>query len=179
MQSDEKGKWKDILESKYGTVDGSIHCHRKFQSWWWRDISKACGEGDEVGWYQQALSWKIGYANKARFWEDAWVENVNISTLFPRLHSLSLDQGLKVGEVGEWGELGWQWRHNWRRSMFVWESVLEDDLLRYLAKGALNKEANDCIVWGGEVSGAFLVKSSYACLTNQDSGTKEGIFKML
>ena len=29
-----------------------------------------------------------------------WAHNINPKSLFPRLYSLSLDQGMKVGEVG-------------------------------------------------------------------------------
>jgi len=39
--------------------------------------------------------------DNARFWEDVRVGNNNLITLYPRLHSLSLDQGLTAGEVGE------------------------------------------------------------------------------
>jgi len=81
-----------------------------------------------------------------------------------------LDQGLTVAEVSKWGELGWQWRLNWRRGRFERESVLGEDFLRYVAKGTMNKEANDRILWGGDSSGASLVKSAYAYTTNQVSG---------
>jgi len=90
-----------------------------------------------------------------------------------------LDQGLTVAEVGEWGEAGWQWRLKWRRGRFEWEVVLEEDLIRYVANGSLNKEANDRILWRGDSSGAFSVKSAYACVTNQGSGFVNNVFKML
>lgn len=44
----------------------------------------------------------MGVGDKFKFWEDVWVGNNMLMSLYPRLHSISLDQGLMVGEVGEW-----------------------------------------------------------------------------
>jgi len=38
---------------------------------------------------------------------------------------MSLDQGLKVREVGEWVGLDWHWNLRWRRSGFEWEVALQ------------------------------------------------------
>ena len=62
---------------------------------------------------------------------------------------------------------------------FQCESVLEEDLLRYIAKGALNKESKDYVVWGGDSLGAFSVKSTYASMYTQVSGASNDIFKIL
>jgi len=70
LLSEERGKWKEILISKYSMESGHIHLHLKEKSWWWRDLSKACGEGVSTGWFQKAIGWKIGEGDKARFWED-------------------------------------------------------------------------------------------------------------
>ena len=179
LQSDEKGKWKDVLISKYGTTNGNVRSQWKMQSWWWKDLKKVCGEGEGRGWFQQALTWKVGIGDKVRFWEDAWVENVNLKTLYPRLYSLSLEQGLKIVEVGEWGEEGWQWQLEWRRARFEWEVVLEEEMLRYVEKGSMNKEVNDCILWRGDALGVFSVKSAYDCMNSQVSSTTNSVFKML
>jgi len=94
--SDDKGRWKEILDSKYGLNPRCPHISVKYQSWWWRDILKVCREGGGEGWFQEQVGWKIGSGGKIRFWEDVWVGNLNLKTLFPRLFSLSLNQGQKV-----------------------------------------------------------------------------------
>jgi len=53
------------------------------------------------------IGWKLGCGDKIKFWEDVWIGNCNLKTLFPRLYSLSLNQGQKVEEVGVWEESGW------------------------------------------------------------------------
>ncbi|XP_068486393.1 uncharacterized protein [Phaseolus vulgaris] len=69
--SEEKGRWKEMLFSKYG-VD--LECRQasiKVQSWWWRDLQKVCTEGEGEGWFNQQVVWKVGSGDKVRFWEDA------------------------------------------------------------------------------------------------------------
>jgi len=102
--------WPPILQRQtidsnpglsFCTLHGSwkkIFCPGK--SWWWRELSKVCCEGEDVGWFQEALVWKIGSRDKNRFWEDTWVGRSKLITLFLRLYSLSMDQ-LIVGQVEE------------------------------------------------------------------------------
>ena len=121
---------------------GHSELQMKFQSWWWRNLSKVCDEGTKVGWFQ-GVGWKIGVGDKARFWEDAWVDSNNPKTMFPRLYIIYLDQGKKVGEVGVWEESGWCWRLRWRRERFVWESVLVQELEVLITTTTILKEEKD------------------------------------
>ena len=157
------------------------HCQSnvKSQSWWWRDLSKVCGEGEGVGWFQAIIEWKVGVGDKVRFWEDAWVSSNNFKTMFLRLYSISSNQRKKVGEIGEWAESIWQWRLRWRRDMFEWENAKREKLLGALNQVILNKEVNDLQVWGGDASGQFTVKSTYGCLSNHVNGDNNEYFKQL
>jgi len=49
LMSGEQGKCKDILVSKYGLEPGRRGIQVNHQSWWWQDLSKVCGEGEEAG----------------------------------------------------------------------------------------------------------------------------------
>jgi len=68
--SEEKGKWKECLKSKYGMKQDVDHTPLKLQSWWWRDLKKVCREGEGDGWFQKEVGWNVGCGDKARFWED-------------------------------------------------------------------------------------------------------------
>jgi len=92
----------------------------KLQSWWWRDLLKVCKEGGGDGWFQEEVGWKLGSGDKVRFWEDVWVGNSNLKSMFPRLYSLSLNQGQKVEVVGVWEESTWKWTLRWRHGRFEW-----------------------------------------------------------
>ena len=61
-----------------------------------------CKEGGGEGWFQTEIGWRLGCGDKAKFWEDVWVGNTNLKTVFPRLFSISNNQEHKVAEVGMW-----------------------------------------------------------------------------
>jgi len=67
-------------------------------------------------------------------------------------HSISLDKGLKVGEVGKWENSIWKWRLRWRRTRFEWESLQEEKMLRLISTGFLNKETQDRQLWEGDIT---------------------------
>jgi len=58
--SEEKGKWKEILLSKYYSGDGSNQGYGSQHSWWWSDLGKACDEGEGEGWFHNHVAWKVG-----------------------------------------------------------------------------------------------------------------------
>lgn len=55
LVSEKRRKWKEILISKYGIDSGQIHTQTKYQSWWWKNLSKVYGEGEKMGWFQKAI----------------------------------------------------------------------------------------------------------------------------
>jgi len=64
LQGHERGKWKDIINSKYGSVLGQPPTPIKYQSWGWRDLIKVCGEEGMTGWFNKAVGWMIGAGTK-------------------------------------------------------------------------------------------------------------------
>ena len=177
FMSEEQGKWKDIVVSKYGADPAGRQSSLKYQLWWWRDLCKACGDGVEEGWFKEALVWKVGSGDKLRFWEDIWRAT---SILLPCiLYSLSLDQGLTVDEVGEWVNSTWKCRLRWRRARFEWESVQEEEMLRHISTDNLKREVTDLQVWGGDVLGKYYVKSVYERHANHLTEVHRGIFSQL
>ena len=87
--------------------------------------------------------------------------------VFPRLYSISLDQGKKVGEVGVWLDSDWQWRLRWRRNKFEWKVPQEEELMRTISRINMNKETKDIQIWRGDGSWAFTVKFAFSYLSNQ------------
>ena len=177
--SEEKGRWKELLVSKYG-VD--LECRQapiKVQSWWWRDLHKVCTEGEGEGWFNQQVVWKVGSGDKVRFWEDSWAGNISLKTLFPRLYSISLNQGQKVEEVGSWVDSVWEWKHRWRRVRFEWESMLESDLAMHLSRVRLSRDQEDIRVWGFDDLGLFSVNSAYECIAHPTRSSQNDVFSYL
>jgi len=107
LMVEEQGRWKDMLVSKYALSSEASHSPVKLQSWWWRDLLKVCGEGGGDRWFLKEVGWNIGCGDKVKFWEDVWIGNSNLKSIYPRLYSLSLNQRQKVEEVGIWGDSVW------------------------------------------------------------------------
>ena len=107
--SSERGRWKECLESKYGTEPDSAQTLVKRQSWWWRDLVKVCKEGGGEGWFRKEVGWALGKGDKVNFWEDVWIGNQPLKNVYPRLFSISLNQGQRVEEVGMWEGAEWRW----------------------------------------------------------------------
>jgi len=146
--SQEEGRWKEILVSKYGLEIESAQTSIKLQSWRWRDLNKLCKEGGGKGWFQEELSWELGCGDKVKFWEEVWVGSTDLKSLFPRLYSMSLNKGQTVGEVGVWVNSKWRWNLGWRCTRFEWESAMEADLLMLLTGAIMKKNVKDVQVWG-------------------------------
>ena len=100
-----------------------------------------------------------------RFWEDVWIGNKNLKTLYRRLFSLSLNQGLKVNEVGEWVDAAWRWQLRWRRDRFECESLLEANFIQHISRASLTREHEDVKTWGCNEKGSFSVSSTYEFLS--------------
>ena len=171
--SDDKGRWKEVLDSKYGMDPSSADVPVKYQSWWWRDLKKVCRDGGGEGWFQEQVGWKVGRGDKVRFWEDVWVGNSNLKTSYPRLFSLSLNQGQKVDEVGAWDDLVWRWSLTWRRSRFEWESLLESELVNYISRVSFRKDEEDSQIWKSDESSCFSIRSAYEFLAKSDMGSQK------
>jgi len=176
---EEKWRWKDLLASKYGSGLDVSHTPLKLQSWWWRDLFKVCGEDGGDGWFLKEIGWKLGCRDKVKFWEDVWVGNSSLKSMYLRLYSLSLNQGQKVEEVGEWVDSVWWWCLRWRRARFEWESMLEAKMVTHLSTTNLCREEKDVQVWGNDEVRCFSMNSAYECLTKQGRGPHSDVFKYL
>jgi len=99
--------------------------------------------------------------------------------MFPRLFSLSLNQGKKVEEVGEWEYEVWRWRLGWRRARFEWESLQEAKLTIHISTTNLSKEDKDVQVWGNDETGCYFVNSAYECLAKHGRGPRLDVYEIL
>ena len=167
------------MDLKYGLEHNVAQTPLKLQSWRWRDLLNVCRERGRDGWFQEEVGWKLGRGGKARFWEDVWVGNVNLKSLFLRLFFLSLNQGQKVEEVGVWEESVWRWTLRWRRVRFEWEIPLETGLGIHISRATVTKDNKDDQVWRSDESGNFTVSSAYECLVKADRGPHIAAFKYL
>ena len=119
-----------------------------------------CREGGGEGWFQKEVHWVLGRGDKVRFWEDVWIGDTSLRSLFPRLYSLSANKEQTVEEVGMWEGLDWKWRLGWRRERFEWELEMEETFSQYLEGADVKQKQGRCKSLGGRESGEVLSKCS-------------------
>ena len=101
-------------------------------SLWWRDLKEVWAS---EGWgrsFEDEIEWKVGDGGNISFWEDSWLNCGALKGMFPRLYSLSTAKAAKVAEIGNWSNGVWIWHLCWRRSLFDWEKLLEEQLSQLL-----------------------------------------------
>jgi len=97
-----QGLWKKVNVSKY-SIGGKIcvDCRNRYDSWWWTDVCKICGEGKPENWFDKAIQWRIGMGDKIQFWNDIWVRNQPLNDFFSRFVTFSNSYDNVLSEIGE------------------------------------------------------------------------------
>jgi len=78
-----------------------------YDSWWWRDICKSCGEGELGNWFDKAIQWKIRTGDKIQFWKHIWVGNQSLNEFFPIFVTFSNSYDIVLSKMGEWRDGTW------------------------------------------------------------------------
>jgi hypothetical protein len=160
--------WKDVLRGKYGEeVIGRVDLGEKrtlsFSSLWWRDIC-SIGINLDNNWLSQQVIKKLGNGDQTSFWKDIWVGLSPLCVKFPRLFSISMQKDASVASLWNSNEHT-GWNLVWRRRLFVWETILVDELNVLLGSVVLSTK-EDGRGWRPEQGGDFKVKYTYDLVTN-------------
>ena len=102
---------------------------------------------------------------------------------FPRLYSISLNKESLVGDVVVWDgdRISHCTKCNlcWRRERFVWEKHLEEQLLTLISNVLWDNRREDRLVWVGEDTQEYSVRSGYSILNGEYSMQSSESFKLL
>jgi len=94
---------------------------RNKDSLWWRNLKRIWRLEDWENEFDGNGMLVLGTGKNVRFWEDKWLERVELRKEFPRLYGLSLNKYNTLNQIGEWFGVSWNWKLDWRRNLFVWE----------------------------------------------------------
>jgi len=102
---------------------------------------------------------------------------------FPRLYSISFNKESLVGDVAEWdggrSSCCTTWNLSWRRERFEWEKHLEEQMLTLISNVKWDVRRFDRLVWVGEATQVYSVRSSYSILIGESSMQSSESFKCL
>jgi len=182
MGSDEKGLWKDVIESKYGVwspTNSFASNQMRYKSRWWNDLTKVSLSDQGDNWFNPNMVWQLRSGEKIKFWEDEWLVNGQLKGRYARLYNNSEFKDKTIDNFGRWSTEGWEWKFSWRREWFEWEKTIVEDFMESISQVSLHPGKEDLRVWNDPPTYIFSVKSAYNKLANQISGGVPGMFEYL
>ncbi|KAE8682317.1 Polynucleotide adenylyltransferase family protein isoform 4 [Hibiscus syriacus] len=138
-------------------------------SWIWRGVINNFFSNDGFGvCIRSNLRWKTGNGHYVAFWNDAWLGEVPLKDLFPRLYTLSMNKEGKVVEFRESNAAGWVWDIQFRRNLVDWEVDQWLHLISLLNNSSLSHDEEDCWIWLGNGEGCFSTNSCIKSFFDSD-----------
>ncbi|KAK6796557.1 hypothetical protein RDI58_004258 [Solanum bulbocastanum] len=153
LASNEQALWKEVIQAKYEMEDHWSTCMvtNTYGTSLWRTIRKLWPK------LRGNCKIKIGNGVKVSFWEDSWLEQGPLKTLFPDVFILNQQQRDTVAEV--WSNQGWNL--SFRRPFNDWEIQRVVEFYRTLKQFRGGNTAQDCLEWKDHKQGRFSVKGAY------------------
>ncbi|GAU38652.1 hypothetical protein TSUD_276920 [Trifolium subterraneum] len=163
--------WKDVLVSIYGDqilhrVDWSSFSIPYKASNWWKDICSLENVVEAKNWLAESISRRVGDGSSTSFWATRWIGEAPLAVVFPRLFSLSNQQGATVKDLCEQRGGTRTWNFSWRRNLFQWEEGIVTRLQELVDLVILSRE-EDRWWWRPDPDGEFSVNSSYKFLIGE------------
>ncbi|KAL5181085.1 putative ribonuclease H protein [Glycine soja] len=116
----------------------------------------------------------LGGGQKFRFWEDPWTaDEVPLMVKFPRLYQISRQQNQLINQVGSVTNQGWEWKFNWRRSLFDSEVEMADTFMGEIPQQLLEFHKEDTWIWKFDSSGYYSTSSGYKLIWGEIMGAHQ------
>ena len=123
---------------------------------------KAISNGFDI--FKSFIRLKVGMGNSIRFWEDTWVGDNTLASLYPRLYRVSNNANMLIASLIRWNSLdSFSWDLEFRRNLN--DREIEDfmNLLSLVSNSNVSTFERDSRFWVGEKSGIFSCKSFFVC----------------
>jgi len=172
LDSEERGLWKEVVESKYGGWR-SLRNQRigRPEPLCWKDLEEIWRSEGWKGSFEDNCIWEVRNGREIMLWKDKWLGDEALKDKFPRLFSICSGKGDKLWQGGEWNSnLQWVWKIGWRRSLFEWEKHQELEMGRLMGSKCINMEKDDRWVWKENETAKYTVKSAYRILKDEEQG---------
>lgn len=109
--------------------------------------------------YKERLTVLVGKGDRTLFWEDLWIGNRPLRERFPRLFRIGCNKLTLVQDVYSSNGQGISWLLDFRRAPRMFEVDILNDLIAHLEEFPVDLRGEDELVWTGDPSTSFSVKS--------------------
>jgi len=121
-----------------------------------------------ISWFNPEVVRKVRNGLSTKFWDDPWVGSVPLRVAFPRLYSLSTQNGACVCDLWLVLDGVGERRFSWRHQLFVWEVGLVNNLLGCIGV-FVEVGGSDAWEWKLKDGGYFSVKYCYSLLERMEA----------
>lgn len=145
--------WIEVIREKYGREGNwttkpvrspyGVSLWRSIRNLWPKVINKS--------------KFKVGSGSKVSLWNDNWLGQRTLKSLFPDIHELNQQQEAALAEV--WTAQGWNL--TFRRMLNDWEIDKFTEFYRVLEQFNGTNASQDLIMWQGNGQEKFSVRSAY------------------
>ncbi|KAE8704873.1 hypothetical protein F3Y22_tig00110435pilonHSYRG00103 [Hibiscus syriacus] len=153
FSSEKKSWWKKVICAAYNLDPKSIILENSVParaSWIWKGVVKNFFNSDDFGeCLKRNMRLKAGKGEDVQFWNDVWLGDVPLKSLFPRLYVLSINKSGKVKEFRVNNASGWVWDIQMRRNLADWEVEQWMQLISMLNNTSPFPTEDDCWIWLG------------------------------
>lgn len=108
----------------------------------------------------QKIRKNVGKGTQTAFWQEIWIGELPLKTLFPRLYRLTINPLATISSLGIWDGHEWHWVLPWQRALRPRDIEERDALHELLKDVVLDLTNDDYLVWTPNKSGVFSVKSA-------------------
>ncbi|KAL5144990.1 LINE-1 retrotransposable element ORF2 protein [Glycine soja] len=141
-----------------------LQSERLYHSFWWSDLKSVMLHSSMTGVINQ-FQWRLGRGDQILFWEDSWLrDGRTLRDKYPDLYRITSHKFQLVGNMGFFGEEGWQWQFSWRRNLFDNELGSASEFIDQISAISPIADMKDCWVWGADPKGTFTTSSAYLCI---------------
>lgn len=159
--------WRKVIKSKYHMADSDWIPKMELNikvSPVWKDIMLVQTRQPLIhSNYLGNLGFKVGNGHSILFWKDEWLNKPSLALSFPVLFRTICNKEETHGEVIQKKSTSQKWEFQFRRRLYDWEITNLNELKELLnGSGVLwREECADTLIWKGDSSNVFSVKSMY------------------
>jgi len=141
--------WKKVIQSIHREGHGLIPtCSANRSTGPWQTIKRLITDKQPLSLkIMQNLQVEVGNGERTKFWEDKWLQEGALMSLYPQLYSISSQQKTVVANMGWYEGSMWKWVFVWTKELTQEEGREVERMLSKIEKHNPVQNKEDVLLW--------------------------------